>query len=467
MKVLFLNPPFGSNRPEGLDAPMGIMYLGAVLKQAGHVCLFVDHVWEAQDDWRKWESVISVKPDLVLINTQIRFSSETHEAVRRLRLQHPTLPAIAFGPQASTESSRLLKEMGFDACIVGEPEEVIFDILKDIAEQKPLLARPGIATLKNTDPGSAPRVDVEKLPLPDWDLAEYGRYIQATHNAVFMASRGLDHDDGFNQPPLIHATKPARRLSVERVMRELKRLRECFPGSYMLLFHDEVFTEDREWAVRLCVELKKAALGVPYWCFTRPDLVDEDLCRLMRESGFVGVSMGMESASDRVLKMLGRKMTVAQIEKGFRVAQSAGLLTTGSVMIGNPGCSAGEPDESPEELEATVRLVARLHPDVLTVTLMTPLPGTPVYEAVKNKLLAKSPGEFNYYHVWPGKYPVRLDGITAEDLTKTVGDIRGVWKRGLWKTALRMLALAISNGPFRRTLFNQVLKVLKRKVLPA
>jgi radical SAM superfamily enzyme YgiQ (UPF0313 family) len=467
LKILFLNPPFGSRRPEGLDAPMGIMSLGAALKQAGHLCSLVDHVWEEQDDWRKWDLALLGKPDGVLVNTQIRFSNETHAAMRRLRSQHPSLPAIAFGPQASTEPSRLLLEMGFDACVIGEPEEVVPDVFRDMARRKIILARPGIATVENPNSGPAPRVDVGKLPSPDWDLAEYGRYIQATHSAVFMASRGLNHEDKFNQPPLIYAKQPTRRLSVEHVMRELTQLRGRFPGNYMLLFHDEIFTENRDWVIKLCAELKRFKLGVPFWCFTRPDLIDLELCHIMRGSGFVGLSMGMESASDRILRILGKELNVSQIEKGFRAAQKAGLLTTGSVMIGTASDELGQPDEDRRELESTVRMVARLHPDVLTVTLTTPLPGTPLYESLKERVLAKSPEEFNYYHVWPGKYPLRLETLTAEDLTKAVARIRRVWKFKLWKTAFRILALAVRNGPFRRTLFNQIAKVVKRKVLPA
>jgi radical SAM superfamily enzyme YgiQ (UPF0313 family) len=245
------------------------------------------------------------------------------------------------------------------------------------------------------------------------------------------------------------------------------QLRERFPGNYMLLFHDEIFTEDRDWVIKLCAALRKSQLKVPYWCFTRPDLIDTELCRIMRRSGFVGLSMGMESASDRVLGILGKGLTVSQIEKGFRSAQKAGLLTTGSVMIGTASHDLGQPDEDRRELESTVHMVARLHPDVLTVTLTTPLPGTPLYEPLKDRILAKSPEEFNYYHVWPGKYPLRLETLTAKDLAKTVAHIRAVWKRKLWKTALRIGVLAVRNGPFRHTLFNQIAKVMKRKVLPA
>jgi anaerobic magnesium-protoporphyrin IX monomethyl ester cyclase len=469
MKILFLNPPFGYNRPEGLDAPLGVMYLGAVLKQAGHACLFVDHAWEKQNDWRKWESALSEKPDIVLINTQIRFSNETHEAVRRIGSRNSQIPVIAFGPQSSTEAPRLLLEMGFDGCVIGEPEEVIPLALKDFhgrlvnADNK-IDARPGLATKENFNPGFAPRVDVEKLPFPDWGLVDYGRYIETTHNAVFMASRGLNHEDVFNQPPLIYAASPTRRLSVDRVVRELTELRRRFSGHYMLLFHDELFTEDKKWVIELCSRLRGARLGIPYWCFTRPDLVDLGLCRIMRQSGFVGLSMGMESAADRILKMLGKKITLRQIENGFQAAQQAGLLTAGSVMIGTPGFVPDEPDETQEEIESTARMVDRLHPDVLTVTITTALPGTPLYELVKGRILANSPEEFNFYDLRTGKYPLQLKIQSPEGLTVGIKLIRCAWKRRLWKTVWRVIKLGFLNGPFRNTLCAQVFKVARRKI---
>src|SRR3989339_239821 len=266
MKILFLNPPFGCHRPEGLDAPLGSMYLAAVLKKEGHACFLIDHAWEEEGDWRKWDSALSEQPELVLINTQIRFGAETNEAVRRVKLKDSLLPVIAFGPQASTEASELILKIGFDACVVGEPEEIIPQVLQG---KKSML---GLATKENLTPGLAPRVAVETLPSPDWDFVNYGRYIEATHNAVFMASRGLNYEDNFNQPPLIYAKSPTSRLSVDRVIRELIDLRKHFSGRYMLLFHDEVFTEDRAWGIELCSRLKALKLRLPYWCFSRPDL---------------------------------------------------------------------------------------------------------------------------------------------------------------------------------------------------
>ncbi|MDD2851535.1 MAG: radical SAM protein [Desulfuromonadaceae bacterium] len=464
MNVLFLNPPFGSRRPEGLDAPLGIMYLAAVLKDHGHSCRMVDHAWEGDGDWSTWEAALDDDPELVLINTQIRFTRETEEAVRRLHAKNAKVPAIAFGPQASTEAHRLL-EMGFNACVIGEPETVVPELLQNSSGPLNLLPHAGLATVYNPCPQLAPPADVETLPFPDWDLVDYDRYIKATHNAVFTASRGLDRPDAFNEPPLIHATGPTRRCSVTRVIRELTELRRKFPGNYMLLFHDEVFTEDRAWVMELCAGLREACLGVPFWCFTRPDLMDDELCRIMARSGFAGVSMGMESGSDRILTLLDRNLTVNQIKAGFRAAHAGGLLTVGSTMIGTPGQEPSQSDETWEEIEATATMVRSLHPDVLTITLTTPLPGTPLHASAVDRLRAASQEDFNYYHVWPGKYPVQLESLKPDDLARGVVLIRGVWRQGLGKTAWQLIKLGCRNAAFRRVLLAQAFRVIRRKVV--
>ena len=463
MNILFLNPPFGWQRPEGLDAPMGIMYLSAVLKLAGHSCFLVDHAWERPDDWTRWDAAIAEKPDMVLVNTQIRFTDETREALVRLRARQPACPAIAFGPQASAESARLL-DMGFDACVVGEPEDVLVETFEKSNCPADWAPRAGLATAGNPHPSPAPRVNVETLPFPDWDLADYGRYIRTTHNAVFMASRGLNYPDAFSQPPLIYANTPTYRCSVERVISELLEIRHRVPGHYMLLFHDEIFTENREWVVELCSQLKKARLGIPFWCFTRPDLLDNELCRIMLQSGFVGVSMGMESGSDRILELLGRNLSREKIEAGFRAAQGAGLLTVGSVMIGTPGVGLNHSDETMEEIKATVALVQALHPDVLTITLTTPLPGTSLYGHTSGRIRAVSQEDFNYYHVWPGKYPLQLENLTPEDLTDAVTLLRSAWKRRLLRTVWQMAKLGCKKSDFRKTMMAQAVKVFRRKI---
>ncbi len=88
-----------------------------------------------------------------------------------------------------------------------------------------------------------------------------------------------------------------------------------------------------------------------------------------------------------------------------------------------------------------------------------------VVAAVGVTIVAASPEIFNYYHIWPGKYPLHIENITAEQLTAGVAIIRKAWKRKLWKTALRITKMGIQNNSFRKTLIAQVFKVVGRKIL--
>ncbi|MEW6265008.1 MAG: radical SAM protein [Thermodesulfobacteriota bacterium] len=459
MKILFLNPPFGAERPEGLDPPLGIMFLGAVLKEKGHETRLVDHAWVEAGDWSVWDKALDDGPEAVLVNTQIRFERDAAEAMRRLRAKRPDLPAAAFGPQASTEAPRLLGELGFDVCVIGEPDDVIPAWLAEGAFRPGPgnASRPGLAGAAHPVPEPAPRVDMERLPEPDYDLVDYRRYIDRTLNAVFLASRGLNHIDAFYQPTLIHALNPTRRVSVDKALAGLQYLRSRFDGRFLLLFHDEAFTEDRNWVMELCRALPDLKLGLPFWCFTRPDLLDEELTRVMVRAGFAGVSLGLESASDRVLETLGRGLTRDQILSGFRAARKAGLLITGSVMIGTPG-------ETEADLAATVDMIARHRPDVLTVTLTTPLPGTGLHGRFADRLLIEDPEDFNYYDHRPGRTPLRLDDLTGGQLEAALARLRSNWKRGLWRTGVSLARTALRNPPFRRACLGPILRVARRKI---
>ena len=454
MDILFLNPPFGHRRPEGLDAPLGIMHLGAVLKEQGHACSLVDNAWQPPEDWSAWSAALDKNPQVVLINSQIRFESDTARGAR-MALAHNSAPkVIAFGPQASSQAPHLLKTLELDGCVIGEPEELIPHVLA--AWQKggePVM--PGWASLNNPDPGPAPRVDPAGLPDPDYELADYARYIQTTNNAVYLASRGLNRPDAFNQPPLIHALDPEVRLPVERVLRDLETIGRRFSGPYMLLFHDEVFTEERGWVLELCRGLRAKRPGMPFWCFTRPNRMDPELASAMARAGFAGVSMGMESGSNRILRRLGRDMSAQDIEAGFQAARRAGLLTLGSVMLGTPG-------ETWRDVEATIELAGRIRPDRLTMTVTTPLPGTPLYKEYSSDLLATGDADFNYLHTWEGKYPLKLEHLSPEDLQKAVHEVRRAAKPDRAAMLKRIAALALRNPGFRRNTLSLALKAFRR-----
>jgi len=103
----------------------------------------------------------------------------------------------------------------------------------------------------------------------------------------------------------------------------------------------------------------------------------------MKKAGCRLVMYGVESASPRVLDLIGKNMTVEKIKSGIAATKNAGIPSACFFMFGFPS-------ETDEEREATVQLALELNPDYASFFLCRPYPGTKCYEDVKDQ----SPGLF-------------------------------------------------------------------------
>jgi radical SAM superfamily enzyme YgiQ (UPF0313 family) len=93
----------------------------------------------------------------------------------------------------------------------------------------------------------------------------------------------------------------------------------------------------------------------------------------MRAAGCSTISFGVESGSPRILETLEKRMTVPEIEAAFRLAREAGLLRVGFFLVGSPG-------ETVDDFEQTRALMRRLDPDIVQVANFTCYPGSSAYE---------------------------------------------------------------------------------------
>jgi len=124
-------------------------------------------------------------------------------------------------------------------------------------------------------------------------------------------------------------------------------------------FFDETFTIDRQRVVDIAQGVRKARLGIKWYCNTRVDLVDEELMQVMYEGGCRGISYGVESGSQEVLDN----------------AKKAGIKTYCSFIFGLPG-------ETRETVRETLNLIKRILPTSAQFNVAVPYPGTELYGIV-------------------------------------------------------------------------------------
>jgi radical SAM superfamily enzyme YgiQ (UPF0313 family) len=104
--------------------------------------------------------------------------------------------------------------------------------------------------------------------------------------------------------------------SPKSIVEEMKLLnREA--GIDLFLFQDEFFVSGKRQIVEFCRELDRSGMDVEWKAFGRVNLVDDDMMRIMADSGCLELRFGIESGSEKVLKM---------IKKGFNTAQVLDLI---------------------------------------------------------------------------------------------------------------------------------------------
>jgi anaerobic magnesium-protoporphyrin IX monomethyl ester cyclase len=153
---------------------------------------------------------------------------------------------------------------------------------------------------------------------------------------------------------------------------EIRRL-----GYDRVWFADDCFTLNRERFLSVCDEMVKRGLDVGWECLSRVDTMDREMADKMRLAGCVRVFFGIESGSDRVLGLMQKQITVEQARKAVFAAKASGLKAGAFFIVGYPG-------ESDDSVLETVRFASGLPLDYLSFTLPYPIPGTSLFERVKN-----------------------------------------------------------------------------------
>lgn len=166
-----------------------------------------------------------------------------------------------------------------------------------------------------------------------------------------------------------------RRRSVDNVIAELKYLEENYKVD-VVIFSDGTFTYDRKYVEAFCDAVIKNKISLKWQCTARYDNLDENLVKLMKRANCIGLYLGAESGSDRILGTMNKKITAEQIIRISKIVYDAGLISSVT------GILIGSPDETKEDIEATLNLMKHIKTGAFDVSSFIPLPGTPAWESV-------------------------------------------------------------------------------------
>jgi radical SAM superfamily enzyme YgiQ (UPF0313 family) len=165
--------------------------------------------------------------------------------------------------------------------------------------------------------------------------------------------------------------------SPKNVVDEIEMLCNKY-GASQFTFYDDAFTVDPGRVEKICAEIRRRKLAIPWDCETRVDMVNRGLLQKMRDAGCIAVWFGVESGSQLMIEKMHKRIKLEQTRNAYKMARELGLMTVASVILGFPG-------ETEETAWETVNFVKELRTDDVGFYVATPYPGTPLYDLVKEK----------------------------------------------------------------------------------
>ena len=398
MKVLlthgyFINKDAAEQRIMKPYPPLGILYISAYLNEHGIDNKIFDTTFSTKENLKIF--LLNEKPEYVAIYVNLMTKINVLEIIRFIKSKEELkgTKIIVGGPEVRYNAENLLK-YGADVAVIGEGEETTLELIRTLEANKnaDLSSVNGIAFLNNGKTKFTPErqlIDkLDRLPMPNRagiNIKDYQQAWKQKHkqDAISVSTmRGCPYTCKWCSRAVYGLTY--RRRSPEKVVEELKLIqKEYAPDS--LWFVDDVFTISHKWLASLNDELKKQGVKINYECITRADRMNEDVIKIMKDSGCFRVWIGAESGSQRIIDAMDRRVKVEQVREMIQLSKKYGIETGTFIMLGYPG-------ETEDDIEETIKHLKLSRPDHFTITVAYPINGTEFFQEIE----ARQTGDFNW-----------------------------------------------------------------------
>jgi radical SAM superfamily enzyme YgiQ (UPF0313 family) len=253
--------------------------------------------------------------------------------------------------------------------------------------------------------------------MPKWDIADINSY-PAAPNGIFtryskiapiISGRGCPFNCSFCASRKMLGKKPLKR-PIEHLLNEILLLYNKY-GIKEFHFMDDTFNWDKKYLVEFSRRIKEINLPI---CFSCPsglhlEFIDEETLVAMESAGVYSIAVGIESGSQRILDLMGKRLTLDKIrEKINLIKRFTKIKVTGFFIIGYPG-------ETEKEIISTIEFAKELLIDRANFFNFTPFPGSDIYNELKNtgKLKGISSDKLYIHHI-----QYHPEGITRKKMAE-------------------------------------------------
>ncbi|MBL8028105.1 MAG: cobalamin-dependent protein [Fibrobacteres bacterium] len=458
---------------EGLTPPLGILSIASYLRARmnGVEIKVTDGLLEGFT--RTAEIVSSWKPHIVGLSFNTPVANSAYALFETLRSSLPEAILVAGGAHTTSLPDEVLTKSKADIAVIGEGEETFLAIVKTLAgaekiDKRELFGLNGIAFAeggKVTVNPIAPYIpELDSIQFPARDLVDMKRYsgwylTKKKPETTMLFSRGCAYQCVFCSNKVWNVSQPCLRFrSPANIADEIVSLNEEF-GIKEVFDNSDEFNNSLSHAKEVCREMIKRNLRIPWKTQLRVWPLDDELASLMAAAGCWYVHLGIESASQRTLDGVKKKITIEQAIEACRILKRYKIKVLGLFMLFNIWEENEVPvfegiAESRATLDFAGKLIRKGLINYMGWSITMPYPGSPLYDiALRNNLIKD--GLAGNWDAWLREEfsVIKLPGITDKDIArlKTRGSV------------LRALAM-IRSGGFGLSDAGYIMKKLMRIV---
>ena len=397
--------------------PLGIMYLAAVLKAAGHEVRAIDGILDPNWQTSLLRLTADWRPDVVGVSLLSLDIDRAADTVRSLREAGSSAFFVGGGPGATHADATTKAYLDFDAVVHGEGEQALLDLLAARTAGRDLRSVAGLSIKTGGEyhitQSRPPIADVDALPFPDTEVLPLSQYfgkpsmdLMFRHPrwGVIMTSRSCPYNCLYCAHAFGRGYRPR---SAANVMHEIDTMVERY-DIRELQFVDDIFNYDRDRTVAICEELlaRPYRLHLVFPNGLRLDQLDHPLIRLMVRAGLDRLLAPIETGSPRLQREIGKNLDLEKSLAAIREMKRLGVFVRLTVMLGFPG-------ETYAEMKQTARVAFSVPAQLVSVTQVAPLPGS----AFGRKFsYFGSPGEWGHYNYIYTK--INLSSVPLKKITR-------------------------------------------------
>ncbi len=390
--ILLINPPFSrkeeyrfwfSSLGTKANPPLGLAYIASACIEKGYSVRIIDALAEGLTLKELKKRIAEVDPKIVGVTATTPMINNAFEVLRLAKECSKTTLTVLGGPHITSESFSSMQECGdLDVGVLGEGE-VTFAELAEVylSSDKRLDKVAGIIYRQDgqfvTNRRREYIKDINDIPLPAYDLLPMHLYSPSPLNyrrfpAISMlSSRGCPFQCSFCTKSIFGDV--VRKLNPGKVYEQVKYLVDNYKIKE-IHFYDDTFILGKDWVKEVCSYLEK--LDISWWCNGHVDIISEEVLFYLKKAGCYRIYYGVESASEKSLRLLNKVSSVEKIRYAFKITREAKIKAGAFMILGIPG-------ENGQDMQRSIDLVKEIKADHAVFSIMTPYPGTEIYKDFK------------------------------------------------------------------------------------